>query len=86
MPDQESTSKLNNHSMENSSSREHRGGGLGMGRGHGRRMRGAIGRPKDFKGTMRKLIKYLKPYHLSLILVVILALISTALTVVTPNY
>lgn len=85
MPDQESTSKLNNHSMENSSSREHRGGGLGMGRGHGRRMRGAIGRPKDFKGTMRKLIKYLKPYHLSLILVVILALISTALTVVTPK-
>ncbi len=85
MSDEETNSKLNNPSTKNPHSREHRGSGLGMGRGRGRRMRGAVEKPKDFKGTMRKLIKYLKPYHLSLILVMILALISTVLTVIVPK-
>jgi len=85
MSDEETNSKLNNPSTKNPPSREHRGSGLGMGRGRGRQMRGVVEKPKDFKGTMRKLIKYLKPYHLSLILVMILALISTALTVIAPK-
>ncbi len=85
MSDEETNSKLNNPSTKNPPSREHRGSGLGMGRGRGRQMRGVVEKPKDFKGTMRKLIKYLKPYHLSLILVMILALVSTALTVIAPK-
>jgi len=30
------------------------------GRRHGH---GAVEKPKDFKGTLRKLLRYLKPYH-----------------------
>ena len=44
----------------------------GLGHRHGGGMRGLlVEKPKDFKGTMRKLIKYLRPYYVSIILVLL---------------
>lgn len=40
---------------------------------------------KDFKGTMKKLIDYLKPYRIPMILVFILAIGSTAFSIVGPK-
>ena len=60
-------------------------GGLGFGRRHGGGMRGLVEKPKDFKGTMRKLIKYLKPYYVSIIVVLILAMASTVFTIISPK-
>ena len=40
---------------------------------------------KDFKGTMGKLIRYLKPYYLKLILVMIFAVGSTIFSIVGPK-
>jgi ATP-binding cassette subfamily B protein len=39
---------------------------------------------KDFKGTMRQLASYLKPFRLTIIVVWVLALVSTAFTIVGP--
>ena len=69
-------------SSTNSVSKRPRIGGFGMGGG---RVRGAVEKPKDFKGTMRKLIKYLKPYHLLIFLVLIFAIISTVSGVFAPK-
>lgn len=93
MSDEKSTSQINNdkgnNSSDNLSSQKlPKGGNFGMGHGgrrHGRGMRGAVEKPKDFKGTMRKLIKYLKPYHLSIVLVILFAIISTILSVLIPK-
>ena len=60
------------------------GGRQGHGHGHGR-ARGVIEKPKDFKGTLRKLIKYLKPYHFLIILVLFFAIISTIFSVLIPK-
>ena len=60
-------------------------GGLGLGRRHGGGIRGLVEKPKDFKGTMRKLIKYLKPYYVSIIVVLILAMASTVFTIISPK-
>ena len=58
----------------------------GFGGGHGP---GGIGRPvekpKDFKGTMSKLLRYLKPYNISLIIVIIFAIGSAAFSIVGPK-
>lgn len=42
-------------------------------------------KPKSFKKTMRTLLKYLKPYRASLILVLILAVASTAFAIAGPK-
>jgi len=57
-----------------------RGGGL-MGGG----MRGAVEKPKDFWGAARRLLRYLRPQRVKLILVVILAIGSTAFAVWAPK-
>lgn len=41
-------------------------------------------KPQDFKGTMKKLAVYLKPYYAHIITAAILAIISSILTVVGP--
>jgi len=69
-------------SSTNSVAKRPRIGGFGMGGG---RVRGAVEKPKDFKGTMRKLIRYLKPYHLLIFLVLIFAIISTVSGVFAPK-
>lgn len=54
-------------------------------RGHGP----AIGRPvekaKDFKGTLKKLIKSLRQYYLQIIVVAIFAIASTIFTIISPK-
>jgi ATP-binding cassette subfamily B protein len=77
-------SKQNTSSM-NLPPKKSRPVGFGMGGGRGRGMRGAMEKPKDFKGTMRKLIRYLKPYYFSIILVLIFAITSTICTIFIPR-
>ncbi|MFZ2413838.1 MAG: hypothetical protein WAW16_06430, partial [Candidatus Cryosericum sp.] len=55
------------------------GGGPGGG------MRGAVEKPKDFWGTTRRLIQYLKPQTAKLMIVLILAIASTAFAVYGPK-
>lgn len=51
--------------------------------GHG--MRGKGEKAKDFKGTLKKLFAYLKPYYLKLGIVVIFAIGSTVFTIIGPK-
>lgn len=52
-------------------------------------MGGGFGRPvekaKDFKGTFRRLVRYLKPHKRNLIIVLIFAIASTSFTIVAPK-
>ncbi len=57
-----------------------RGGGFGPG-GHGM-MRGE--KARDFKGTMRKLFQYLGVYRISITIVMIFAIASTAFNIIGP--
>ena len=54
-----------------------RGGGMGM-------MRGGE-KAKDFKGTIKRLIKYLSPYTKGFIVVFILAIASTTFSIIGPK-
>jgi ATP-binding cassette subfamily B multidrug efflux pump len=56
----------------------HMGGGRGMMMGRGEK-------PRDFKGTMKKLIKYLSPYKVSLLIVLLFAVASTVFAIVGPK-
>ena len=42
-------------------------------------------KPKDFKNTMKKLLRYLKDYKLSLIIVLIFTIASTIFSIVGPK-
>ncbi|MEG0775478.1 ABC transporter ATP-binding protein [Clostridium sp.] len=57
-----------------------RGGGP-MGGGFGR----PVEKAKDFKGTFRRLLRYLRPHKLNLIIVLIFAIASTSFTIVAPK-
>ena len=50
-------------------------------------MRGAnsLDRAKDFKGTIKKLLSYIKQYRLAIIIVIIFAAFSTVFSIVGPN-
>lgn len=78
------TSNQNNSSV-NLPPKKPRPVGFGMGGRGGRGIRGAVEKPKDFKGTMRKLIRYLRPYYSSIILVLIFAIVSTICTLFIPK-
>ncbi|MDU7147208.1 MAG: ABC transporter ATP-binding protein [Clostridium sp.] len=43
------------------------------------------GKAKDFKGTVSKLLKYLKPYRISIITVLIFAIGSAAFSIIAPK-
>jgi ATP-binding cassette subfamily B protein len=47
--------------------------------------RGPVEKPKDFKGTMKKMIVYFKPHKVQLIIVFIFAVLSTVFTIVGPK-
>jgi len=51
----------------------------------GRRALMAGEKSRDFKGTMKKLIAYLGPYHWPILCVMILAIVSTILTILGPK-
>ncbi len=57
-----------------------------MGRGgHGPVMLGPVEKPRDFAGTMRKLIAYLGPYRLTILFVLLLAAGSTVFSIFGPK-
>lgn len=53
------------------------GGPMGMGR--------PVEKAKDFKGTLKRLLKYLRPHKTNLIIVLIFAILSTIFTIVAPK-
>lgn len=52
---------------------------------HGRGPQGPVEKPKDFKGTIKKLLEYISKYHVLLIIVVILTTASTAFNIMGPK-
>ncbi|MGG4034014.1 ABC transporter ATP-binding protein [Paenibacillus cisolokensis] len=68
------------------------GGGPGPGFGFGPGGRGGPGmmgmpgqKPKDFKGTFRRLVGYLKPHRAALLVVLLTAILSTIFSIVSPK-
>ena len=54
-------------------------------RGQGRGPGAPVEKPKDFKGTIGKLIRYMGAYRIGLIAVIIFAIGSTVFTVIGPK-
>lgn len=59
--------------------------GMGRGHGHGMAMGMPVQKAKDFKGTLKRLIGYLKPYTPRLIIVFIAAMLSTVFAIISPK-
>ena len=57
-------------------------GGRGHGPGGGMKV---VDKPKNFKKTFSKLLKYLKPYKVKLVLVIIFAIGSAAFAILGPK-
>ncbi|MDP4157588.1 MAG: ABC transporter ATP-binding protein, partial [Bacillota bacterium] len=57
------------------------GGGFGGG-GH---FGAPVQKAKDFKGTLKRLLRYLKPHTLNLIMVLVFAIASTSFTIAAPK-
>ena len=57
------------------------------GKGHGPMgaMGGPVEKPKDFKGTFKRLVGYLRPHRTNLIIVLIFAIASTIFTIASPK-
>ncbi len=66
-----------------SNNQKRNGPKFGPGGMHG--MRGGGEKAKDFKGTLGKLFKYLKPYYVKLVIVLIFASASTVFAIVGPK-
>jgi ATP-binding cassette subfamily B multidrug efflux pump len=47
--------------------------------------RGPVEKAKDFKGTLKKLFRYLKPHRIQFIIVIVFAVLSTIFTIVGPK-
>ena len=60
-------------------------GGKGRGRGRGPVMGMAFEKPKDFKGTFKRLLVYLKPFNLQLVIVFVAAILSTIFSTFGPK-
>lgn len=56
-----------------------------MGGGPGGRMGHSTEKAKDFKGTLKKLVDYLKPYKISIFIVMIFAFGSAAFSIIGPK-
>ena len=73
-----------NVQSQNKAPQMRRGGPMGFGGGgHGVMMKGE--KPRDFKGTMTKLVKYLSVYKLSFLIVVLFAIGSTVFSILGPK-
>lgn len=57
----------------------------GAGFGGGGHFGGPAQKAKDFKGTLKRLIRYLKPHRINLIIVLIFAIASTTFTIAAPK-
>ena len=62
-----------------------RPGGFGPGHGGPMGMMRKGEKPRDFKGTMKKLIRYLSPYRLPLVAVFLFAVAATICSIVGPK-
>jgi len=69
---------------ENNERRPAAGPRVGMGGGMGRGM-GAVEKPKDFKGTWGKLIRYCKDYVPPMLIALVIAALGTALQIIGPD-
>ena len=71
---------------ENKNGQKTRNGMGGPGGGPmGSFARGPVVKAKDFKGTLKRLLNYLKPQRISFILVFIFAILDTIFTIVGPK-
>ncbi|MCW6107021.1 ABC transporter ATP-binding protein [Clostridium sporogenes] len=68
--------------MSNKKIENRRKGGFGPGNGG---PMGAVEKAKDFKGTMKNLGKYIMPYKMSIIFVIVLAIGSAAFSILGPK-
>jgi ATP-binding cassette, subfamily B, multidrug efflux pump len=64
---------------------KNKGPGGGGGFGGGGHFGAPVQKAKDFKGTLKRLIKYLKPHTLNLIIVLVFAIASTSFTIAAPK-
>lgn len=71
--------------MSEGNQKQSRHRGMGAGFGPGRRMGMPVEKPKDFKGTLKRLVVYLRPYRFKFIFVFIFAIISTIFTIISPK-
>jgi ATP-binding cassette subfamily B multidrug efflux pump len=56
-----------------------------MGRGGGMAMGAPVQKPKNFKRTMRTLLRYLKPFRKAVVAVLIFAMASTVFAIISPK-
>ena len=70
-------------SEQNRTQRTDRAGGRGFGPGGG--FGAPVQKAKDFKGTLKRLIRYLSPYKINLIIVLIFAIASTTFMIAAPK-
>jgi len=66
---------------ENKTTKKTKRGGFG----HGPSFGIPVEKPKDFKGTLKRLLKYLKPQRFKLIIVFIMAILSTVFAIKSPE-
>jgi len=61
--------------------------GRGQGKGHfaGLRMGMPVEKPKDFKGTLKRLVSYLKPRRIEILTVALMAIFSTMFSILSPK-
>lgn len=60
-----------------------RGPGMGGGRGRGERM--IIAKPKDFRGTFRKLLRFMRPHWMGMTAIILLAGATTLASSLSPK-
>ena len=65
--------------------KENQSGGPRRGGGPGARLGRPVEKAEDFKGTLKRLIKYVSPYKLTIIIVFIMAALSTLFSIASPK-
>jgi ATP-binding cassette subfamily B multidrug efflux pump len=58
---------------------------LRPGGGHGHFRRAPVEKAKDFKGTLKRLLMFLKPHRFKLYTVIVLSVLSTAFSIMSPK-
>ena len=53
--------------------------------GMGPKRMGKVDKPKDFKGTLKRIIKYIGKYNVAIITVIFVLILSTILSVISPK-
>lgn len=59
--------------------------GPGMGGGHGRGGRMIIAKPRDFRGTFRKLLRFMRPHWVGMVTIILLAGATTVASSLSPK-